>query len=65
MMGMLKEPEEREKYTEDELVSIVMSYEQIRDEMMKIDQKIRSLDPKDINGKKKLSEQKDSLAKSK
>lgn len=62
---MLKEPEERDKYTEDELVSIVMSYEQIRDEMMKIDQKIRSLDPKDINGKKKLTEQKGSLARSK
>ena len=37
LMGMLKEPEERDKYTEDELYSIVISYEQILEEINRID----------------------------
>ena len=53
---MLKEPEERDKYTEDELVSIVVSYEQIREEMNKLDLKIKKLDSKNVICKKKLYE---------
>ena len=38
MMGMLKEPEEREKYTEEELVRKVCTYEKLNEEIAKIDQ---------------------------
>lgn len=43
MMGMLKEPEERDKYTEDELVTIVCSYEHLVEEINKIDEKLLKL----------------------
>ena len=43
MMGMLKEPEERDKYTEDELVTIVCSYEKLVEEINKIDEKLLKL----------------------
>ena len=33
MMGMLKEPEEREKYSEEELVTIVCTHEKLQEEI--------------------------------
>ena len=43
MMGMLEEPEDREKYTEDELVDIVCKYEKLVEEINKIDVKLQKL----------------------
>ena len=43
MMGMLEEPEDREKYTEDELVTIVCTYEKLVEEINKIDEKLNKL----------------------
>jgi len=39
-MGMLKEPEDRDKYTEEELVTIVCTYEKLCEEIHKIDEKL-------------------------
>ena len=43
MMGMLEEPEDREKYTDDELVTIVCTYEKLVEEINKIDEKLQKL----------------------
>lgn len=43
MMGMLEEPEDREKYTDDELVTIVYTYEKLVEEINKIDDKLQKL----------------------
>lgn len=40
---MLEEPEDREKYTEDELVTIVCTYEKLVEEINKIDEKLNKL----------------------
>ena len=40
---MLEEPEDREKYTEDELVTIVCTYQKLVEEINKIDEKLNKL----------------------
>ena len=40
---MLEEPEDREKYTDDELVTIVCTYEKLVEEINKIDEKLQKL----------------------
>lgn len=42
-MGMLLEPEEREKYTDDELVTLVCTYEKLAAEIQKIDDRLQKL----------------------
>ena len=42
-MGMLLEPEEREKYTDDELVTLVCTYEKLTEEIQKVDERLQKL----------------------